>query len=630
MVTAQPAEAAPPAEEKTPTKVIIDYERALRAQTHDTHFAATITALDDFDKALNNLSLTQRQYSEALREHWYTRFATALTSYIADPATTVKVSALFEVCIRKQAIAYIFSASGYRTMDHLLSLMVDRKDDLTTLSPQRAAVLFAFCGLDSMTDELMTLALKQPAPILLALMLGWLNQRAVLTEQGERNRGRLLTSGHLIEDAAVSDAYIGQIVNAWMYSSYASEPRKHDIKKSFNKLLTELLNRGTPHPRLLNPPERKRPLLLVIHERFVQGHAMYRCYAPYMEALQRDFDLVALAEAAQVDEVSEQLFKRVVKLPEGSKQIRNIVAQITEIGPNIIYYPSLGMSHWTVLLAQLRLAPVQFMTHGHPASSMSREIDYTFMMSLEGDIAHLHSEKLMMGVDQAAFAPHSELPEVLPALVEPSNREVRVAVNSKVMKLSPRLIAICRRLQANAKVPVRFSFFPGERGVFFDGLAAAIKSQLPSAEVWPTITYGQFLDQMCRCDLALAAFPFGNTNSTVDTSLLGLPTVAHFGPETPAQTDAMVLRTAGLPDWLICHSDDEYYETALRLINNSEERLDLMRSFDREKIRARLYAGAENHSAQIFADMVKAVHAQHDALITSGQRIYHHHDLLGS
>ena len=144
MVTAQPAEAAPPAEEKTPTKVIIDYERALRAQTHDTHFAATITALDDFDKALNNLSLTQRQYSEALREHWYTRFATALTSYIADPATTVKVSALFEVCIRKQAIAYIFSASGYRTMDHLLSLMVDRKDDLTTLSPRgpRCCLLF--------------------------------------------------------------------------------------------------------------------------------------------------------------------------------------------------------------------------------------------------------------------------------------------------------------------------------------------------------------------------------------------------------------------------------------------------------------------------------------------------------
>ena len=145
-----------------------------------------------------------------------------------------------------------------------------------------------------------------------------------------------------------------------------------------------------------------------------------------------------------------------------------------------------------------------------------------------------------------------------------SDREVRIAVNSKVMKLSWRLLQICKRIEREASVPVRFSFFPGELHANLDGLHAAIQSQLPSAAIVPYVAYDKFLEEMCRCDLALAAFPFGNTNSTVDTCLLGLPTVVHFGPESPAQTDWLVMRTAGLPAWLVCDNDEDYFQSALR------------------------------------------------------------------
>ena len=128
------------------------------------------------------------------------------------------------------------------------------------------------------------------------------------------------------------------------------------------------------------------------------------------------------------------------------------------------------MSHWTVMLAQLRLAPIQIMTHGHPATSMSDVIDYAYVCDQEGDVGPLYSEKLL-GSKFASFAPHTALPLETPPLLPASSREVRVAVNSKVMKLSHRLLGICRRLAEEADVPVKFSFFPGERGLFFDGLA---------------------------------------------------------------------------------------------------------------------------------------------------------------
>ena len=60
------------------------------------------------------------------------------------------------------------------------------------------------------------------------------------------------------------------------------------------------------------------------------------------------------------------------------------------------------------------------------------------------------------------------------------------------------------------------------------------------------------------CDFALSAFPFGNTNSTVDTALLGLPNIAHFGPECPAQSDRGFLRLQGYRHGRL-RTDEEFW-----------------------------------------------------------------------
>ena len=91
-----------------------------------------------------------------------------------------------------------------------------------------------------------------------------------------------------------------------------------------------------------------------------------------------------------------------------------------------------------------------------------------------------------------------------------------MAVNSKVMKLSSRLISICK---SSSKLLDTYQIlFPARREEsLFRWLEAAIKSELPVADVIPYLGYDKFLEEICRCDMALAAFPFGNTNSTVDT-----------------------------------------------------------------------------------------------------------------
>ena len=610
--------------------VVLVYEKAIATHKPSEWFEKTIEALDGATRACQPLGLAERGIGSAAIEHWYTRLAAALTTYIAHPQIAVNIEQLSNLSARKQTIAYIFNASGYRTMSHLLAIVdTGAGKEGINVPAAKAPILLAVIGLDDVPPELMTVALKQPPELLLVLMLGWLNQRCVLTAQGNQNRSRLLQSGHLVEHLTITDADIGNIVNAWMYSTYADDQDRHNVKTAFNKLMLRLLG-DLPTQLSLTPVNRPRPRVVVIHERFIAQHAMFRCYAPLIRGLSKHFEIVAVAEEGTIDQASDEIFDNKIVFPAAGKNIRTITKLITDQQPDIVYYPSLGMSHWTVLLAQLRLAPVQVMTHGHPATSMSPEIDYVYLNEIEGDLAAQHSERVLVGPRELAFQAHSELPASLPKLAQPSDREVRVAVNSKVMKLSPRLIDVCKRLHDGSEKPIRFSFFPGERQLLFDGLSAAIRRHLPSADVIPYVDYPEFLAEMARCDLALAAFPFGNTNSTVDTSLLGLPTVVWCGQDSSSQTDSLVIAAAGLSNWLVCHSDEQYYETALSLINDPAKRLAAMGGMDRSTVRSNLMGAPTHDTDESFSDMVWEVYMRHDKIQASEQRVFHHNEWLDS
>ena len=171
-----------------------------------------------------------------------------------------------------------------------------------------------------------------------------------------------------------------------MYCSYATHPNKHDIKIWFNKLLLARMKRAGIE---IQPNGRRvvdRPKLLVVHERFTESHAMYRSFARIIRRLSDHFDLVALADDAMIDGASDAIFSEVIKLPGKRPPVAEIVKKILAISPDMIFYPSLGMSHWTVMLALLRLAPIQVASLGHPATTKSDAIDYIYTAAMDGDL----------------------------------------------------------------------------------------------------------------------------------------------------------------------------------------------------------------------------------------------------
>lgn len=613
-----------PATNKSFSKLVSEYEQKMASEAVDG-FDATMAVIDEMNATQKNLGLLAAGNEVWVVEHWYTRLAARITAWAVDPQTVLNLERLQALVKRKNELIYIFAASGFRNMRHLAHLMnTNTSDDEALKIPgPKCVVLLALLGLDELTPDLFRLADRLDQQVLFQLYVGWLNQRAVVTKQGESNRGKLLTSSERLQGTQVGDTHVGLMVNSYMYCSYASHPQRHQFKETLNTLMTEAMaNIGVDYANN-RKRKTKRPTVLVIHERFLHKHAMFRCYAPHIRAMKDRFSLIALAETDKIDAPAEALFEQVHKLEaKESKPIKKLAAFIDKIKPDIIYYPSLGMSHWTVMLSNLRLAPVQVMSLGHPATSRSRQIDYVLAQFLEGDPTETHSEIVLMTEQNVAFDQHPDLPENLPEPVAPSDRVVRIAVNSKVMKLSHRLFEICRRLSREASVTVEFQFFPGELGWYTDGITALIKSHLPDARVSPYQEYDQFLSQIAQCDMALSAFPFGNTNSTVDTCLLGIPAVVHFGPEPPAQTDKMVLKVAGHPDWLVCDNDEAYFQAALRLIEDVDLRQSVTAGLDREEVRRRLIPPNGSGIDPEFRDLLWWAYQNHESIVSGSQRLF--------
>lgn len=298
---------------------------------------------------------------------------------------------------------------------------------------------------------------------------------------------------------------------------------------------------------------------------------MFRCYEPIIKSLRDRFEVFGLCPVGEVDAGSLKVFDNIIQFDKKKMSLKVIVAKIIEISPDIIYFPSVGMEFWVVALSNIRLARIQVAHLGHPATTKSDKIDFIFTHDdrFKRSSYSVFSEIPIILKEKPVFFLHEIFKNDISGIIrENSDNTVNVAVNSSSMKLSYRLIDICIKLKQTSTTKFKFHFFPAVRGLYFDGIRSMIEREVPDAIVHPAVPYRLFIEKLALCDMSLAAFPFGNTNGTVDACLLGIPTIAHLGVEPPSTTDRLVLEAAGFPLWLVNDNDADYLECAKYVANN--------------------------------------------------------------
>jgi hypothetical protein len=533
-------------------------------------------------------------YGQGLCNHiadsTYTRLAALLSLWASCEDIQLSLEDMCEFLLYKEIISSIFYSSGFRGFTHLKTYLAERTPEGNFTIPQNKLVIyFLFVHIDDVDPYYLSLAKKMPDTVFTVLMLGWLNCSVVLTPQGENNRKYLHQHSNLLVKINPNQAFMSSVMNAWMYCSYSPSSNKRDVKKNINKMIGNFLrSSGLMISKTRIVEKRAKPRLLVLHERAGRNHAMFRCYLPFFASMAEFFDLYSLAEQDLTDELSQQVFPRHQQIAD-VRDLQAIVDVVTDIAPDIIYYPSLGMSHWTIYLANLRLAPMQMMSCGHPDSSFIDTIDFLYFGPVMLGAEHCASENIMQSNSFKFISmAHSDLPADLLNIQKHNDSVTHIAINCNAMKLSSEFVQSLQQLKVEFGSAIRFHFFPAGAGMVNDGFRSMLKKQFPDAETYPPMPYSDFMMAIGKCHLSLSPFPFGNTNSTVDALLLGLPVLALKGYEFCSYTDYLVMESFGLAEYFMSDSVEAFLDHVRKILSDNHYYLECVQKVKEMKIADRI------------------------------------------
>ncbi|MGA0608278.1 hypothetical protein ACO2Q0_19975 [Phenylobacterium sp. VNQ135] len=559
------------------------------------------------------------------------RLMAAIGTIIADPGFEVAPNQIMEALVYRQELENLVRASPIGSFDHVLRAIGFQARGGTPaaqlLNPMRLAKATLLLSLDSDVEFGPDDILSLPAEIAQVAYISLVATKPVVSALGAARREAFVGKANELRPAPLP-ATVNQITSlsvAWMLCSYASHPRKHQIKVPLNRTLADLARQiRMREPEL---PERReikdRPRMAVAAEIMHSNHVQYRYFGQYLRQLRQRFELVLVTEDSEVDDAVRALYDEVHTFQRGARgeHLLEVARVLTETRPDIVFWPSVGMRHWGPMLANLRFAPIQMTALGHSASTFCPPIDY--YLTEEGYVSDpaLFGERLLLMPDEALVFERSPAYQPVPPAIRDKADPLRVALPSNLLKLNPHFFAVLRQIREQAARPLEFHLFPNAGGSEHLAIRRVVDQALPGAIVHGRLRYDEYLRLLSACDLNLSPFPFGGLHSVVDSLRQGLPVVALECPEPHGRTDSMLLRRLRMPEWLVAKTEEAYIAAALKVIDDDALRVELSRQALALDIDNLLFGDGATPLRTEVVDAVWWTYLHHDEVVARDQKV---------
>lgn len=578
---------------------VIRFEQEVAAKNYEAACVELLDILNKIDTNFGGIEGIQIDYPSQLNDelvqekikHFCTRVAVAMSELFSDPQLDISEGGAQRFFTLQRWINMIFASSPFVNADHVLQAY-NRNPDKTNLSDfhldNTRSSLIKFCifylpesNVNVNLDALWNLDPELCASLCFALQ----SPRFIGTEQSFSKRGTLL---QWFPEKLATIENLNNVPSAishdvYMHCSYDIAENKHWVKKALNQVIRRhLLQGGWTDRDVTKLGERNgKPVMVVLLEHFHSSHSIYRTHSTSMIAARERFHLIGVGNEA-VDEAGQAVFDE-FHLLKGD----NIFGKLDELkeiceknGAAVLYMPSIGMDLTTIFASNTRLAPVQVIALGHPATTHSDFIEYVIVEDDYVGSEKCFSEQLLrLPKDALPYVPSALAPQHVEYRLRENPEVVNIGIASTTMKLNPYFLAALKAIRDRANVKVHFHFALGQSsGVTHPYVERFIKSYLGNdATAHPHAPYDQYLRILHNCDMMVNPFPFGNTNGIIDMVTLGLVGVCKTGAEVHEHIDEGLFKRLGLPEWLIANTVDEYVERAIRLAENHQERLALRR-----------------------------------------------------
>jgi hypothetical protein len=539
-----------------------------------------------------------------------TRFAAALTRVLTEGDFGFSDVGFEAFLLQHRWIDLIFSISGFGTSDHLLPMIgrgVGR--DLWNLSSQNIIRILPILSMNSQFDLDFDQWWRANPVATATAFLHFLGSRSVFQPRAFALRERLLEwLPARLDDIKLGTISLSKASECYMHCSYAFTPRKHAIKAAIiNQMRRQCIEIGCREVSEVPAGSGVRPTIVVIAEHFSSNHSIYRTHSQAVRSLRARFRVVGVLPSQDMDPATASCFDEQLPYPatDFATGVKSLATDILTRAPSVVLHLGVGMRAESIALASLRLAPVQCVSFGHTATTMSPVIDYMILPEDFVGSPDCFSEKL-------ATCPKEAMPFV-PVIRRAGGRShrredeslVRVAVPASIMKLNPRFLDTLARIAQGSRRPTEFHFFPlAAFGLVHVELARVVRRRLSCAIVHPQLPLEIYVEKLSTCDLFLSPFPYGNMNSIIDAVSVAVPGVCLDGIETHAHIDAAMFARIGLPPELAANSIDGYVAAACRLIDDADWRRDCAKICVACDLDAAFFRGNPNLFCQRIADLV--------------------------
>ena len=603
---------------------VIRFEQEVAAKNYEAACVELLDILSKLDSNFGGVESIEIDYPSQLNDelgqdkikHFCTRVAVAMSELFSDPKLDISEGGAQRFFTLQRWINMIFASSPFVNADHVLQTY-NRNPDKTNLSDfhldnaRSSLIKFYILYLPESNINVNLDALWNLDPELCAsLCFALQSPRFIGTDQAFSKRGTLL---QWFPEKLATIENLNNVPSAishdvYMHCSYDIAENKHWVKKALNQVIRRhLLEGGWTDRDVTKLGERDgKPVMVVLLEHFHSSHSIYRTHSTSMIAARERFYLIGVGNDT-VDEAGRAVFDEFHVL-EGN----NIVSKLDNLkviceknGAAIFYMPSIGMDLNTIFASNTRLAPVQVIALGHPATTHSDFIEYVIVEDDYVGSEKCFSEQLLrLPKDALPYVPSALAPQHVEYRLRENPEVVNIGIASTTMKLNPYFLAALKAIRDRANVKVHFHFALGQSsGVTHPYVDRFIKSYLGNdATAHPHAPYDQYLRILHNCDMMVNPFPFGNTNGTIDMVTLGLVGVCKTGAEVHEHIDEGLFKRLGLPEWLIANTVDEYVECAIRLAENHQERLELRRHIIENNGLQTLFTGDPNPMGKVLLE----------------------------
>tara|TARA_Y100001968_G_scaffold125472_1_gene114460 strand:+ start:4244 stop:6175 length:1932 start_codon:yes stop_codon:yes gene_type:complete len=527
---------------------------------------------------------------------YYTRLTFIIASLIQR--TRIDSKEFSDIATRltglKCILSPIFDASSFENTDYFLySLLRNNIKDLNNnkhnLYLSKISVLY--CLSSEINVSKIFELFENHNNQLIRFGLALLSESFVGTENAAKNKDWLLTNlpskiNKLNNLNAIGHDFL-PLNLSYMYCSYSELNSRHKIKESIHSFLRRCetskdlsgISNKFMKEKDLDLIQKDRKKILVIHEQFTSNHSMYRCFRSLLLILKDNYFLIGLCFLeSHIDDKSKELFDKHISLNSGNitKKLSNLSQIITNENPDIIYYPSIGMSFLTILTSSYRLARTQIDTYGHPAPTLNQTTDLV--------IEHKGVKKTELDpFTRYHFLPYAQpsflnSPEIRPKenwniiSDKKSSRgeRVTIAIAGMPFKITYSFISIIKILSQKYRNKIQFIILEAYGSdIINDQMRKIFETEIESPFLLiKKQNFTTYLKLLSQSTIFLSPYPFGGHSGFLDCIRSGLIGPCLSKSTFPQNIERKFYDLVGFES-LVSKSKIEYIEIASDLINFS-------------------------------------------------------------